>query len=47
MGSILAWLLGSSVAVVMWLLYVWAERTHDDRQERKNDGPRATPPRRR
>jgi hypothetical protein len=49
MGTAVRWLIGSSAAVVMWLLLLWAERTHDDRQERTNDGPGrpATPPRRR
>jgi hypothetical protein len=47
MGNALGWLLGSSAAVVMWLLLLWAERTRDDRQKRKNDeAGRSTLPRR-
>ncbi len=38
MGSALAWLLGSSVAVMMWLLLLWVEGRTRDRQGRKNRG---------
>jgi hypothetical protein len=48
MGSALRWLIGSSTAIVMWTLYVWAERAHIDRQERKtSDAGRPPPPPRR
>jgi hypothetical protein len=48
MGSALRWLIGSSVAIVMWLFVLWAERTHDNSQGRKNDDPgRQAPPQRR
>jgi hypothetical protein len=45
MGTALAWLLGSSTAIVMWLFLLWAEHTHDDRQVRKGgaSGRQATP----
>ena len=48
MGTGVRWLIGSSTAVMIWLVLLWAERTHDDRQERKDHGPdrRAVPPRR-
>ncbi len=38
MGSVFAWLLGSSVALVMWLLLLWAEGRTRDRQGRKKGG---------
>jgi len=37
MGRALRWLIGSSAAVVMWLLLLWAERTRDHKG-RKNGG---------
>jgi hypothetical protein len=48
MANALGWLLGASVAVLMWLLVLWVERTHGNRQERKNGdtGRPPTPPRR-
>ena len=39
MSGALGWLLGSSVAVAMWLLLLWAEHSYYDRQRRKDDGP--------
>lgn len=38
MGSVLAWLLGSSVALVMWLLLLWGEGRARNRQGRKKGG---------
>jgi hypothetical protein len=32
MGNALRWLIGSSAAVVIWLLLLWAERTRDPEQ---------------
>jgi hypothetical protein len=39
MSGALGWLLGSSVALAMWLLLLWAERSYYDRQRRKDDRP--------
>ncbi len=38
MGSALRWLIGPSVAVLMWLLLLWVERILSDRKRRKNGG---------
>jgi hypothetical protein len=37
MGSALRWIFVSSPAVMVWLLFLWAERSHYDRRRRKGD----------
>ncbi len=37
MSSVLRSLFASSPAVVIWLLFLWAERSHYDRRRRKGD----------
>jgi hypothetical protein len=37
MGSAFRWLFVSSPAIIVWLLLLWAERRHYDRQRRKGD----------
>ena len=35
MSSAFQWLFVSSPAVIVWLLFLWAERSHYNRQRRK------------
>lgn len=42
MTSALRWMFVSSPAVIVWLLFLWAERSHHDRQRHK-DAASASP----